>query len=234
MDRETLATHIDHTVLGPETTWQETQRVLDEAQEHGMNACIPPCYVDEAAAYAPDVTLATVIGFPHGQNAPAAKRAEAATAADDGADELDVVINVGRLKAGDGDDANRTGASGEDDANRTGASGHDAVEEELANVVAATPLPVKVIIETALLSDDEKRRACAAAEAAGADMVKTSTGFADGGATVDDVALMSEYLPVKASGGIGSYEKATAMLEAGAERIGASSGVEILSGAPDA
>jgi hypothetical protein len=125
MDRKTLATHIDHTVLGPETTWQETQRVLDEAQEHGMNACIPPCYVDEAAAYASDVTLATVIGFPHGQNAPAAKRAEAATAADDGADELDVVINVGRLKAGDGDDANRTGASGEDDANRTGASGEE-------------------------------------------------------------------------------------------------------------
>ncbi|MFB6220304.1 MAG: deoxyribose-phosphate aldolase [Halolamina sp.] len=211
MDRDTLAGHIDHTVLGPETTWADTKDVLDEAAEHGMNACIPPCYVEQAAAHDHDVTLATVIGFPHGQNAPAAKRAEATTADEDGADELDVVINAGRLKAGD----------------------DEAVEDELAGVVAATPLPVKVIIETALLDDHEKRRACEAAAAAGADMVKTSTGFADGGATVSDVELMSEYLPVKASGGIGSYEEAMAMLDAGAERIGASSGVEILSGAPD-
>lgn len=211
MHRDDLAPKIDHTVLGPETTWADTQRVLDEAAEHGMNACIPPCYVAEAAEYAPDVTLATVIGFPHGQHAPAAKREEAVIADEDGADELDVVVNIGRLQAGE----------------------TDAVQEELAGVVAATPLPVKVIIETALLSDAEKRDACAAAEAAGADMVKTSTGFADGGAEVADVELMSEYLPVKASGGVGSYEEAVAMLEAGAERIGASSGVAILEGAPE-
>jgi len=211
MDRDELAPKIDHTVLGPETTWADTKRVLDEAAEHGMNACIPPCYVSEAAGYAPDVTLATVIGFPHGQHAAAAKREEAVVADADGADELDVVINVGRLRAGE----------------------TDAVQEELAGVVAATPLPVKVIIETALLTHDEKHAACEAAEAAGADMVKTSTGFADGGAAVADVELMSEYLPVKASGGVGSYEEAMAMLDAGAERIGASSGVEILSGAPE-
>ncbi|QKY20174.1 deoxyribose-phosphate aldolase [Halolamina sp. CBA1230] len=211
MYRDELAAHIDHTVLGPETTWTDTKRVLDEAAEHEMNACIPPCYVAEAAQYAPDVTLATVIGFPHGQNAPAAKREEAVVADEDGADELDVVINVGRLKSLE------TGT----------------VQEELAGVVAATPLPVKVIIETALLSDDEKHAACEAAEAAGADMVKTSTGFADSGAMVADVELMSEYLPVKASGGVGSYEDAMAMLDAGAERIGASSGVEILEGAPE-
>ena len=232
MDQADLAPKIDHTVLGPETTWSDTAQVLEEAAEFGMNACIPPCYVTEAAEYAPDVPLATVIGFPHGQNDPAAKRAEAACADEDGADELDVVINIGRLKAGD-DGADRAGAPGEDGADRAGAPG-DAVREELAGVVAATPLPVKVIIETALLTDDEKHRACEAAAAAGADMVKTSTGFADGGATVADVTLMSEYLPVKASGGVGSYEEAMAMLEAGAERIGASSGVEILSGAPDA
>jgi deoxyribose-phosphate aldolase len=212
MDRDDLAPRIDHTVLGPETTWADTERVLHEAAEHGMNACIPPCYVAEAAEYAPDVTLATVIGFPHGQNAPAAKREEAVIADGDGADELDVVINVGRLKAGE----------------------TDAVQEELTGVVAATPLPVKVIIETALLSDGEKHDACAAAEAAGAEMVKTSTGFADGGAEVADVELMSEYLPVKASGGVGSYDDALAMIDAGAERIGASSGVEILEGAPEA
>jgi deoxyribose-phosphate aldolase len=212
MDRDELASCIDHTVLGPETTWADTKAVLDEAAEHGMNACIPPCYVAEAADYAPDVTLATVIGFPHGQNAPAAKREEAVVADEDGADELDVVINVGRLRSLE----------------------TDAVQEELAGVVAATPLPVKVIVETALLDHEEKHAACEAAEAAGADMVKTSTGFANGGAEVADVELMSEYLPVKASGGVGSYEEAVAMLEAGAERIGASSGVEILSGAPDA
>ena len=211
MHRNDLAPKIDHTVLGPETTWADTQRVLDEAAEHAMNACIPPCYVAEAAEHAPDVTLATVIGFPHGQHAAAAKREEAVIADEDGADELDVVINVGRLKAGE----------------------TDAVQEELAGIVAATPLPVKVIIETALLSDEAKHAACAAAEAAGADMVKTSTGFADGGADVADVELMSEYLPVKASGGVGSYEEAVAMLEAGAERIGASSGVAILDGAPE-
>ncbi|WP_373190114.1 deoxyribose-phosphate aldolase [Halolamina sp.] len=244
MDQADLAPKIDHTVLGPETTWSDTAQVLEEAAEFGMNACIPPCYVTEAAEYAPDVPLATVIGFPHGQNDPAAKRAEAACADEDGADELDVVINIGRLKAGDDgadragapgeDGADRAGAPGEDGADRAGAPGDEAVREELAGVVAATPLPVKVIIETALLTDDEKHRACEAAAAAGADMVKTSTGFADGGATVADVTLMSEYLPVKASGGVGSYEEAMAMLEAGAERIGASSGVEILSGAPDA
>ena len=211
MNRDELAARIDHTVLGPETTWADTKRVLDEAAEHGMNACIPPCYVAEAADYAPDVTIATVIGFPHGQNAPAAKREEAVVADRDGADELDVVINVGRLRSLE----------------------TDAVQEELAGIVAATPLPVKVIIETALLGDEEKHAACEAAEAAGADMVKTSTGFADGGAEVADVELMSEYLPVKASGGVGSYEDAMAMLDAGAERIGASSGVEILEGAPE-
>ncbi|MFC7176053.1 deoxyribose-phosphate aldolase [Halosegnis marinus] len=211
MDRAAFAAHIDHTVLGPETTLADTKRVLDEALEHGMNACIPPCYVAEASEYAPSVTLATVVGFPHGQHAPEAKEAEAELAWDEGADELDVVINVGRLRAGD----------------------DDAVREELEAVVAAVPLPTKVIIETALLSDDEKHRACEAAHDAGADMVKTSTGFADGGATIADVELMAEYLPVKASGGVGTYEEATAMLDAGAERIGASSGVEIVEGFPE-
>jgi deoxyribose-phosphate aldolase len=100
--------------------------------------------------------------------------------------------------------------------------------------VAGVPIPVKVIIETALLTTDEKHRACQLARDADADFVKTSTGFADGGATVDDVELMSEYLPVKASGGVGSYEEAMAMLDAGAERIGASSGVDIVEGFPDA
>ncbi|WP_277553544.1 deoxyribose-phosphate aldolase [Halobaculum limi] len=209
---DTFAAAIDHTVLGPTTTLADVETLLDEAADHGMNACIPPCYVAEAAEYAPDVTLATVVGFPHGQHAPGAKRDEAERAWRDGADELDLVINVGRLLAGD----------------------DDAVQAEISEVVAAVPIPVKVIIETALLTNDQKHRACAAARDADAAMVKTSTGFADGGATVDDVALMSEYLPVKASGGVGGYDDACAMFAAGAERIGASSGIEILGGHPDA
>jgi deoxyribose-phosphate aldolase len=211
MDRTEFAARIDHTVLGPETTFADVETVLDEAAEYGMNACIPPCYVADAADYAPDVTLATVVGFPHGQHSTAAKRGEAVDAWENGADELDMVINVGRLKAGE----------------------DGAVAADVAEVVAAVPIPVKVIVETALLTDEEKHRACEAAVEADADFVKTSTGFADGGATVADVELMAEYLPVKASGGVGSYEEAVAMFDAGAERIGASSGADIVSGVPE-
>ncbi|XVH32002.1 deoxyribose-phosphate aldolase [Haloferacaceae archaeon DSL9] len=208
MNRSEFAAAIDHTVLGPETTVTDVRRVLGEADEHGMNACIPPCYVAEAAAHAPDVTLATVVGFPHGQHSTEAKRAEAVDAWNAGADELDTVINVGRLKAGD----------------------DEAVFEEIEELVAAVPIPIKVIVETALLTDEEKHRACEAAADAGAAMVKTSTGFADGGATVEDVELMAAYLPVKASGGVGTVDEARAMFDAGAERIGASSGVDLVAG----
>ncbi|WP_435155100.1 deoxyribose-phosphate aldolase [Haladaptatus sp. DFWS20] len=206
MNETELAGAIDHTVLGPETTLVDVKTVLDEAEEYGMNACIPPCYVAEADEYAPDVPLATVVGFPHGQHAIDAKREEAVVAWDDGADELDMVINIGRLKSGE----------------------HGAVKADIEEIVAAVPIPVKVIIETALLNDEEKHDACRLAQEADAAFVKTSTGFADGGAEIEDVELMAEYLPVKASGGIGDYQKANAMLDAGAQRIGASSGVEIV------
>ncbi|RXK51881.1 deoxyribose-phosphate aldolase [Halorientalis pallida] len=197
---------IDHTVLGPATTGDDVLAVLDEAIEYGTNACVPPCYVDMASSYAPETTVATVIGFPHGQHAPTAKAEEAECAWEDGADELDLVANAGRL------------LGGEDDEYR----------EEIAEVVAATPLPVKVIVEAPLLTDSEAERAAELAVAADADMLKTATGFGEGGATVEDVALLSEFLPVKASGGVGSWEHAEAMFEAGAERIGASSGVTIV------
>jgi len=206
MDAEELAARIDHTVLGPETTLADVETVLSEAADYGMNACVPPCYVAEAVDDAPDVDVVTVVGFPHGQHAPAAKLEEAVGAWDDGAAELDVVVNVGRLRAGE----------------------DDAVREELSEVVAAVPVPVKVIVETALLSGDELERACRLATEADADYVKTSTGFAEGGARVEDVAVMSEYLPVKASGGVGSWADAKAMFDAGADRIGASSGVAIV------
>ena len=201
-----VPTRIEHTVLGPTTTWADVTGVLDTAMREGMRACIPPCYVADAADYAPGVDIATVIGFPHGQHATAIKCAEAQQAWDDGADELDVVANVGRLRGG----------------------ADDAVEDDLAEVVAAVPIPVKVIVESPLLDDGELRRACQAAVDADADFVKTATGFSDGGATVEDVELMSEFLPVKASGGVGSWKQAKAMFDAGAERIGASSGDTIV------
>jgi deoxyribose-phosphate aldolase len=211
MDRDALAARIDHTVLGPTTTPDDVRTALDEAAAHGMNACVPPCYLPTATAHAPDVPLVTVVGFPHGTHTAATKRDEAVEASRLGADELDVVANVGRVRAGE--DA--------------------AVRADLAAVVDAVDVPVKVIVEAPLLTDDELRRACEAAAEAGAAMVKTATGVADGGATVADVRQMAEHLPVKASGGIRDYETAAAMLDAGAERIGASSGVAILDGAPD-
>jgi deoxyribose-phosphate aldolase len=206
MDRASFAARIDHTVLGPETTLSDVETVLDEAARHGMNACIPPCYVAEAAEYAPETTVVTVCGFPHGQAAPASKEVEAERAWMDGADEIDVVANVGRLRGGD----------------------HEAVRSELERVVASVPIPVKVIVEAPLLSDAELETACELAADADADFVKTATGFSGGGATVEDVESMAKYLPVKASGGIGDFEAAVRMLDAGAERIGASSGAEIV------
>jgi deoxyribose-phosphate aldolase len=206
MDRSEFSARVDHTVLGPETTLADARQVVDEAAEYGMNACVPPCYVAELAETT-DVTLVTVIGFPHGQHVPSVKREEAVRAWEDGADELDVVLNVGRLTAGE----------------------DEAVVDELSELVAAVPTPVKVIVEAPLLTDAELRRAGAAAVAADADYLKTGTGFA-GPATVEDVELLAEYLPVKASGGIGTAAAARAMLEAGAERIGASAGVALVEG----
>ena len=206
MDRADLVSRIDHTVLGPTTTFADVRGVLDEALGYGTNACVPPCYVADAAEYAPDVSLVSVVGFPHGQNATAAKREEAVVAWEDGAGELDVTLNIGRLSAGE----------------------TEAVTRDVEEVVAAVPIPVKVIVETSLLTEGEKRRACEAAVDAGAAFVKTSTGFASGGATAEDVSLLSEYLPVKAAGGIKTWEDAE--VEAGAERIGTSRGVEIVEG----
>lgn len=208
MDRAELAGRIDHTVLGPTTELEDVHRVLDDCIEHGMNACVPPCYAAEASEYAPEVRLVTVVGFPHGTHASHTKAVEAERAWNDGADELDVVLNIGRLRAGE----------------------DDAVREEIEEVVAAVPIPVKVILETALLDEETIDRGCRLARAADAAFVKTSTGFAEGGATTEAVARMAEFLPTKASGGIGSWEEAKAMFEAGAERIGASSGTAIVEG----
>jgi deoxyribose-phosphate aldolase len=201
-DAAAVTGRIEHTVLGPETTPDDVITVLDAAIEYGLRACIPPCYVDLADSYAPTVPLSTVVGFPHGQHTTETKVAEAEDAWEAGADELDMVINVGRLRAGE----------------------DDAVTDDIEEVVAAVPVPVKVIVETPLLTEEEKRRAAECALEADADYLKTATGFSEGGATVPDVELLAEYLPVKASGGVGSWTEMESMLDAGAERIGASSG----------
>ena len=192
---------IEHTALGPTTRWADVTDALDDALQYGMRACVPPCYVADAAEYA-NVPLATVVDFPHGQGATDAVCQEARLAWKDGADELDVVCNVGRLKAGE----------------------DEVVRERVAEVVAAVPIPVKVIVEAPLLTDEELDRVGRLVAEADAAFLKTATGFSEGGATVEAVERLSKYLPVKASGGIGSWKEAKAMFDVGAERIGASSG----------
>ncbi|WP_254272085.1 deoxyribose-phosphate aldolase [Haloarcula marina] len=192
---------IEHTVLGPTTTPDDVRACLDDAIQYGMRACIPPCYLPLATDYA-NVPLTTVIDFPHGQGATDTACHAARQAWDDGAEELDIVCNVGRLKAGE----------------------DDAVKERLTEAVAAVPIPVKVIVEAPLLTDEELDRVGRLVAEADAAYLKTATGFSEGGATVHDVEILSKYLPVKASGGVGSWAEAKAMFEAGAERIGASSG----------
>ncbi len=195
---------IEHTVLGPETTPADVRRVLEEADEYGLRACVPPSYVSLATEHAPGVELATVVGFPHGTHATETKVREAERAHAEGADELDTVLRIGRLRGGD----------------------DGVVARDVEAVVEATPLPTKVIVEAPLLSEAEKRRAGRLVADAGADFLKTATGY-NGGATVADVELLGEYLPVKASGGVGSRATARAMFDAGAARIGASSGAAI-------
>jgi deoxyribose-phosphate aldolase len=199
-----LPDRIEHTVLGPTTTAQAVRTCLDTARNYGMRACIPPWaleLVDDDT-----VPLTTVIDFPHGQGATDAVSAAAQQAWEAGADELDLVCNVGRLQ--DGED--------------------DAVVAHLTEVVATVPIPVKVIVEAPLLADDDLHRVGQLAAEADAAYLKTATGFSDGGATTHDVGILRQYLPVKASGGVGSWTDAEAMFDAGAERIGASAGDQIV------
>lgn len=212
-----LNKYIDHTILKPETTQEQVEKILAEAKEYDFaSVCVNPTWVALAAEslkYS-DVKVCTVIGFPLGANTPAVKAFETKDAISNGADEIDMVINIGALKTGN----------------------YDLVLEDIKAVVAASgDKLVKVIIEACLLTDDEKVKACQLSQEAGADYVKTSTGFSTGGATVADVALMRKTvgpdMGVKASGGARSYEDAIAFIEAGASRIGASSGVAIMNGA---
>lgn len=209
-----IAKTIDHTLLKATATEKAVRELCAEARAYGFaTVCVNPCWVPVCAEElaGSGVGVCTVIGFPLGANASAVKAEEARIAASQGAAEIDMVINLGKAKAGD----------------------WKAVEEDIRAVVKASgSAPVKVIIETCYLSDEEKVAACRASAAAGARFVKTSTGFGTGGATVEDVALMKktvgDALKVKASGGIRTRADALAVLRAGADRIGASAGISIV------
>lgn len=210
-----LASMIDHTILKPEAGKEQVETICREAREYGFaSVCVNSSYVPLCAELLRDteVKVCTVIGFPLGAMSTAAKAAEARQAILDGAEELDMVIHIGMLKDGN----------------------NEYVEQDIHSVVeeARGKAAVKVIIETCLLSEEEKVRACMLAKKAGADYVKTSTGFSTGGATAEDIALMKNTvgkdMKVKASGGIRTREKAEKMRKAGADRIGTSSGIRIV------
>lgn len=216
LTRASLATYMDHTLLKPEATAADIDRIVAEARQYGTaSVCVNPYWVARVAAglAGSGVKTCTVIGFPLGATSTASKVAETRDATAHGAQEIDMVINIGELKAGN-DDAVRSDISA------------------VANATHGAGALLKVIIETCLLSDEEKRRACELSVAGGADFVKTSTGFSTGGATTADITLMRETvgpeLGVKASGGIRTLEAAIAMIEAGATRLGVSAAVSIL------
>lgn len=223
-----LAKYIDHTFLKPNGTPADVARLCREAKRYGFaSVCVHPCEVARCARLlrGSGVKVCTVVGFPLGQNSLRTIEFEAMQAVVDGARELDFVVNVSRLKA-----AAKGGASGA--AARAMASDYRRVLE--AAGAAGGGVVAKLIIECCYLTDAEKRLACRIAKAAGFDFVKTSTGFGTGGATVHDVRLMrkavGKSMGVKAAGGIRTREDALAMVEAGADRLGCSAGVRIVSG----
>lgn len=220
LTKKTLAKYIDHTLLKPQATRAQIVALCAEAKEFGFaSVCVNPCHIALAAKElaGTDVAPCCVIGFPLGACTTQVKGFEAADAVRGGAKEIDMVINIGTAKDGRWDD----------------------VEADIAYVVSsiAGKAKLKVIIETCLLTDEEKVKACQAAVRAGADFVKTSTGFSTAGATPEDVALMRKTvgpdIGVKAAGGVRTYADAIAMIEAGASRLGASAGIAIIEKAKD-
>ena len=215
---KTLAAIIDHTLLKPDAARSEIEQLCDDARQYQFaSVCINPSYVALSAKLlsGTSVKVCTVIGFPLGATSTASKVFEAEQAIRDGATEVDMVLNVGYLKSGD----------------------TKFVEEDIHTVATAAHRAhaiLKVILETCLLTDDEKKVACTLAKNAGADFVKTSTGFSKGGATVEDIALMRKIvgvaIGVKASGGVRTQEQARAFVAAGATRIGASASIKIVTG----
>ena len=216
-DTTNYAKYIDHTLLKPDATEAKIKKVCDEAKQYNFaSVCVNPSYIEFVAKElgGSTVTPCVVVGFPLGATTPAVKAFETNEVIEKGAKEVDMVINIGAVKSGK----------------------WNLVEEDIKAVVHASRgrALVKVIIETCLLTDEEKVKACTISKLAGADYVKTSTGFSTGGATVEDVRLMrmtvGEKMGVKASGAVRDYATAKKMVEAGATRLGTSSGVAIVTG----
>lgn len=213
MDKKAILSRVDHTELNPAATWEDIRTLCDDAITYGTaTVCIPPCYVRRAASYVGDrLPICTVIGFPHGNSPTAAKAYEAKCVAEAGAKEVDMVVNRGWVKDGL----------------------FEAITDEIAIVKrACAPAKLKVIIECCGLTEAEKIALCRCVTDAGAAFIKTSTGFDKGGATVEDVRLMAQNVgggvQVKAAGGIRTFEAAQAMIDAGADRIGASALVKLM------
>ena len=213
MDVKTILSKCDHTLLTQTATWEDVKSVCDDGMKyHTASVCIPPCYVKQAKEYVKDkLAICTVIGFPNGYNTTAVKAFETQNAIDNGADEIDMVINIGWLKAGN--DA-------------------DVLDEIKTLKAVCKDKILKVIIETCLLTDEEKVKMCHLVTQAGADFIKTSTGFSKAGATFDDIKLFSENVGegvrMKAAGGISSMEDAEEFIRLGAERLGTSRIVKIV------
>lgn len=213
MDIQKILSACDHTLLLQPATWEEIKGICDDAEKYRTaSICIPPCYVKRAKEYVGDeVKICTVIGFPNGNMTTASKVFETEDALQNGADEIDMVINIGMLKAKE----------------------YDYVLEEIKAVKAACKEHIlKVIIETCLLTDEEKIKMCELVTESEADYIKTSTGFSTGGATFDDVALFAAHVgpkvKIKAAGGISSLEDAERFMELGASRLGTSRVVKIV------
>ena len=213
MDIKDILSRCDHTLLKQEATWEQVKEICDDAVRYGTaSVCISPCYVKKAKEYLGDrMKICTVIGFPNGTATAESKAFEARDAVQNGADEIDMVIHIGALKAGDDAD----------------------VAEEIRRVrEACRGRILKVIIETCLLTDEEKIRMCRIVTECGADFIKTSTGFSTGGATPEDVALFRDHVgegvKIKAAGGISSLEDAERFVELGADRLGTSRIVKLV------
>ena len=213
MDIQKILSACDHTLLLQGSTWEEIKGICDDAIKYKTaSICIPPCYVKPARDYAGDkIQICTVIGVPNGNMTTETKVFETKDALDKGADEIDMVINIGMLKAGE----------------------YDYVLDEIRQIKAACGSHIlKVIIETCLLTDDEKIKMCELVTASGADYIKTSTGFSTSGATFDDVKLFAQHVgenvKIKAAGGISSLEDAEKFMELGASRLGTSRVVKIV------
>lgn len=213
MDREEILNKVDHTLLAQTATWEEIREILDDAMKyHTASACIPAAYVKQAAEYVQGrLPICTVIGFPNGYHTTAVKVFETKDAVANGASEIDMVINIGFLKD----------------------KRYEEIEEEIRQVHAACDGRIlKVIIETCLLTEEEKIKMCEIVTKAGAEFIKTSTGFSTGGATFEDVELMRKYVganvKVKAAGGIASFADAEKFVALGADRLGTSRLIKIM------